>query len=316
MTTANGSQVNVGRSGGNGGRVLDARPVFRFAPSPNGFLHLGHAYSALFTQAAAQNSGGRLLLRIEDIDIGRSRPVFEAAIYDDLTWLGFEWERPARRQSEHFSDYATPIARLGALGLVYPCFATRREIVQAVAAKGKLGECDPDGAPVYPGIYRNMPANISRPRIDAGEPYALRLNMRAAAALAREKAGGAIHFRSVAENGGEQLTEAQPERWGDIVLARKDVPTSYHIAVVVDDALQGVTHVTRGMDLLAATDIHRVLQILLDLPEPVYCHHRLIVDKEGRKLAKTHRDKSIKSFREEGATARQIREIVGFAGSI
>ncbi len=292
--------------------MQDARPVFRFAPSPNGFLHLGHAYSALFTQAMARRHGGRLLLRIEDIDLGRSRAEFEAAIYDDLAWLGFEWDRPARRQSEHFDDFAKPVAMLRELGLVYPCFATRSEIVQAMTAKGRLGECDPDGAPLYPGLYRNVPAEISEVRITAGEPYALRLDMKAAAALAREKAGGVIGFRSLSEDGSETLVEARPERWGDIILARKDVPTSYHIAVVTDDALQGVSHVTRGTDLLAATDIHRLLQILLDLPEPVYCHHPLIVDREGRKLSKSHRDKSLRSLREEGATARQIREMIGF----
>jgi glutamyl-Q tRNA(Asp) synthetase len=292
--------------------MQDARPVFRFAPSPNGFLHLGHAYSALFTQAMARRHGGRLLLRIEDIDLGRSRAEFEAAIYDDLAWLAFDWDRPARRQSEHFDDFAKPVAMLKELGLVYPCFATRSEIVQAMTAKGRLGECDPDGAPLYPGLYRNVPPEISEARIAAGEPYALRLDMKAAATLAREKAGGVIGFRSLNNDGNETLVEAWPERWGDIILARKDVPTSYHIAVVTDDALQGVSHVTRGTDLLAATDIHRLLQILLDLPEPVYCHHPLIVDQEGRKLSKSHRDKSLRSLREEGATARQIREMIGF----
>lgn len=291
--------------------MLNAKPVFRFAPSPNGFLHLGHAFSALFTQQAARAHGGRVLLRIEDIDGGRSRPEFEAAIYEDLAWLGFEWERPVRRQSEHLDAYASAVARLEALGLVYPCFATRREIVEAVAAKGKLGECDPDGAPLYPGLYRNTPRRFSEARIAAGEPYALRLDMKAAAALAREKTGGAIGFRSLAADGGEAAREARPERWGDIILARKDIPTSYHIAVVTDDALQGVTHVTRGTDLLAATDIHRLLQLLLDLPEPIYCHHRLIVDQYGRKLSKSHRDTSLRLLREDGATARQIKQMVG-----
>jgi glutamyl-Q tRNA(Asp) synthetase len=292
--------------------MLNAKPVFRFAPSPNGYLHLGHAFSALFTQRMAREHGGRVLLRIEDIDSGRSRPEFEAAIYEDLAWLGFEWERPVRRQSEYLDAYASAVARLDTLGLVYPCFATRREIVEAVAAKGKLGECDPDGAPLYPGLYRNTPRHMSEARIAAGEPYALRLDMKAAAALAREKAGSAIRFRSLAADGGEEAAhEARPERWGDIVLARKEIPTSYHIAVVTDDALQGVTHVTRGTDLLAATDIHRLLQLLLDLPEPIYCHHRLIVDQFGRKLSKSHRDTALRRLREEGATASQIKRMVG-----
>jgi len=252
-------------------------------------------------------------LRIEDIDRGRSRPEFEASIYEDLAWLGLEWEQPVRRQSDHFADHAKTLDRLKALGLIYPCFATRREIIAAVAANGGRVEHDPDGAPLYPGLYRNTPAKVSRARIEAGEPHALRLYMEAAAALAREKTGGPIMIRNFDRDGRETLSEAHPERWGDVVLARKDAPTSYHLAVVTDDALQGVTHVTRGTDLLAATDVHRLLQILLDLPGPVYCHHRLILGAEGRKLSKSNRDRSIRSLRAEGAAAEDIRRMVGLS---
>ncbi len=282
------------------------RPVFRFAPSPNGYLHLGHAYSALFAWRMAQRFGGRFLLRIEDIDTDRSRPEFEAAIFDDLAWLGLEWEQPVRRQSQHFGFYAGYLRRLKALGVLYPCFATRREIAEASAAHGGAIARDPDGAILYPGLYRGLPEAECRRRIEAGEPYALRLDMAKAAALARASSGGAIRFRVFAPDGSVSVSAANPERWGDAVLARKDVPASYHLAVTADDALQGVTHVTRGADLLAATDIHRLLQILLKLPEPVYCHHPLVTDENGRKLSKSHGDKSLRSLRAEGLTPEAV----------
>jgi glutamyl-Q tRNA(Asp) synthetase len=290
--------------------MQDAGPVFRFAPSPNGYLHLGHAFSALYTAEMARRFGGRFLLRIEDIDLFRSRPEFEAAIYEDLAWLGLQWEEPVRRQSEHFDLYYAAIARLDALGLIYPCFATRREIAEAVAARGKLAGYDPDGAPLYPGLYRNSPRELSMERMATGEPYALRLDMEMAAALGREMAGGTIAVREFSPSGAEHRREARPERWGDIVLARKDVAASYHVAVVADDALQGVTHVSRGADLASATDIHRLLQILLKLPDPAYCHHRLILDPVGRKLSKSHQDKGLRHLREEGVTAARIKEMV------
>ncbi len=292
--------------------MSQSRPVFRFAPSPNGYLHLGHAYSALFSHAMAWRHGGRFLLRIEDIDCERSRPEFEQAIYEDLAWLGIEWEQPVRRQSEHFDAYAASLARLRTLGVIYPCFASRREVAMAVMVKGGTVPCDPDGVPLYPGLYRHAPQAVSTARIAAGEPYALRLDMEKAVALAQSKSGGRIGFRNMDESGRETVRDAAPEHWGDVVLARKDFPASYHLAVVTDDALQAVTNVTRGMDLLAATDIHRVLQILLDLPDPVYCHHGLIVDDDGRKLSKTHRDRSLRSLRAEGATPERIKQMVGF----
>ncbi len=293
-----------------------ATPVFRFAPSPNGYLHLGHAFSALFTQEMARRHDGQMLLRIEDIDAGRSRPEFEAAIYEDLAWLGIAWEQPVRRQSDHFDDYVVRLAQLDGAGLVYPCFATRREIADAVAAKGALASRDPDGAPLYPGLCRDLPEDERQRRIAADEPYTLRLDMAAAIGAAKARGPWPIRIRNIDADGGDFLTEAQPERWGDVVLARKDVPTSYHIAVVTDDAIQGITHVTRGLDLLAATDIHRLLQRLLGLPEPVYCHHRLIVDADGRKLSKSLRDKSVRSLRSEGAQPQDIKRMVGFGGDL
>lgn len=297
--------------------MLNAEPVFRFAPSPNGYLHLGHGFSALFTQAMARRHGGRLLLRIENIDLDRARPEFEEAIYEDLAWLGVEWGESVRRQSEHFDVYAATIARLGALGLLYPCFATRREIIEAMVKQGKMAPHGPDGAPIYPGLCRNMPASESEARIAAGDAHTLRLNMEMAIALAREMTGGPILIHSIGEEGGRvDVREASPQRWGDVVLARKQVPTSYHVSVVSDDALQGVTHVTRGMDLYHATDIHRLLQILLDLPEPIYCHHRLILDPLGRKLSKSFQDNGLRALRAEGITPAQIREFVGFSGNM
>lgn len=284
--------------------------VVRFAPSPNGELHLGHAYSALLAYDAARRAGGRFLLRIEDIDIGRCRRHFEAQIYDDLAWLGLEWERPVRRQSEHFATYRKAAAELEALGVLYPCFATRREIAEAARAKGRQMR-DPDGALIYPGLYRDAPpGEIARRRAN-GEPYALRIDMARAIALARDRVGGHLSFKAFDASGREKEVCADPARWGDAVIARKDVPASYHLAVVVDDALQGVTHVIRGQDLLAATGIHRLLQILLDLPQPLYHHHRLITGENGRKLSKSHRDKSLRSLRQEGATPMDIRRLLG-----
>lgn len=287
-----------------------SRPVFRFAPSPNGELHLGHAYSALFTAAAARAAGGRFLLRIEDIDLTRCRPEYETRIYEDLGWLGLQWEKPVRRQSDHFADYAGALARLDAMGLLYPCFASRKQIAEAVA-HAAAPAFDPDGAPLYPGLFRDAPlADVER-RKAAGEPYAIRLDVRKATAAARKKLGGAsLSFRETDGDGGETIHIADPERWGDVVLARKETPASYHLAVVVDDALQGVTRVTRGRDLFAATDMHRLLQTLLDLPEPLYHHHRLITDHDGRKLSKSRRDTSLRSLRAEGKTPTDILSLL------
>ena len=283
-------------------------PVFRFAPSPNGELHLGHALSALIGYERARSYGGRFLLRIEDIDIGRSRERFVAGIFEDLAWLGLSWEEPVVFQSRRLAAYAEAVARLRSVGLLYPCFATRAEI--EAAAPG--GPTDPDGAPLYPGLYKGRDdADIAR-RTTAGEPFALRLDMQRALATAAARLRGAdLTFTELAEDDTPQTLAAHPERWGDAVIVRKDIPTSYHLAVVVDDAWQGVTHVTRGRDLFAATDLHRLLQVLLDLPAPLYHHHRLITDSTGRKLAKSARDTSLKSLRESGATPADIRRLVG-----
>ena len=284
------------------------QPVFRFAPSPNGELHLGHALSALIGYAHARACGGRFLLRIEDIDTARSRPHFVAGIFDDLTWLGIAWEEPVVFQSQRLPAYRAAADRLERMGLTYPCFATRAEIEAAAAG----GARDPDGAPLYPGLYRGRDAGEIAPRRASGEPFALRIDMENAIAQAAAKLGGApVCFTELAEDGAAQTIEARPERWGDAVIVRKDAPASYHLAVVVDDAWQGVTHVTRGRDLYPATDLHRLLQVLLDLPAPLYHHHRLITDDTGRKLAKSARDTSLRALRECGCTPADIRRMVG-----
>ena len=294
------------RSHNNNEPVL--QPVFRFAPSPNGELHLGHALSAIIGYERARACGGRFLVRIEDIDVSRSRERFVAGIFEDLAWLGLTWEQPVVFQSQRMAAYAEAAGRLGARGLLYPCFATRAEI-EAAAVGGRL---DPDGAPLYPGLYKGRDAaEISR-RTASGEPHALRLDMDAAIAVAAAKLQGApLTFSELGENGTPQTITVRPARWGDAVIARKDTPTSYHLAVVVDDAWQGVTHVTRGRDLFPATDLHRLLQVLLDLPAPLYHHHRLIADAAGRKLAKSARDTSLKSLRQSGATPADVRRLVG-----
>ena len=280
------------------------QPVFRFAPSPNGELHLGHAFSALFTAQAAAQAGGRFLLRIEDIDQTRARADYETQIYKDLAWLGLHWEEPVRRQSQHFADYQRALDTLMSAELIYPCFATRAQIATASLAK------DPDGAPLYSGLWRDAPAAQVADQMAAGTPYALRLNM----ARALQLAPADLVFKEELQGpGGEHgLVRATPAIWGDVIIARKDVPTSYHLAVVVDDALQGITHVTRGQDLFYATHIHRVLQALLDLPTPRYRHHRLICDETGRKLSKSVRDTSLRALRDGGATPADICRMVGF----
>lgn len=280
-------------------------PVFRFAPSPNGYLHLGHALSALLNAEAARAAGGRMLLRIEDIDVTRCRPEFEAAIYEDLAWLGVTWDEPVRRQSEHFADYRAALARLEAMDLVYPSFESRAEIAALVAEREPWPR-DPDGAPLYPGVARSMPQDERARRIAAGEPYALRLDMQKAMA----QFGGRLTW---AESGdgvtGEIL--ADPAAWGDVILARKDTPASYHLAVVVDDAHQGVTDVVRGLDLFHATSMHRLLQTLLGLPAPRYRHHRLILDADGRKLSKSTAATALRELRAQGLTPSDIRRRVG-----
>lgn len=282
--------------------------VTRFAPSPNGLLHAGHALSAFTAFELAQRHGGRFLLRIEDIDTARARPEFVEAIYQDLAWLGLTWEQPVLVQSQHFQEYFAAAERLIAQGLLYPCFATRSEI-EAAADPANL---DPDGAPIYPGLWKSAPADAIAARMVAGENPALRLDMAAALSAVRAKLSGApLTFTERDEHGQSTVVVASPERWGDAVIVRKDVPASYHLAVVVDDARQGVTHVTRGQDLLAATDLQRLLHVLLDLPEPVYSHHRLIRWADGRKLSKSSGDMGLRSLRNEGAKAEDLRQAIG-----
>lgn len=284
------------------------QPVFRFAPSPNGYLHLGHAYSALANAEFARHLGGRFLVRIEDIDTTRCRKDLVAASLEDLAWLGLAWEEPVLQQSAHFPRYRAVAADLEAKELLYPCFCTRNDIAQAA---GGSPARDPDGAPVYPGTCRHLDAATREARRVSGDPFALRLDM--AAALARI---GERHF-GWREASGERLGSvtaitARPEKWGDVVLVRKEIPTSYHLSVVLDDALQGVTHVVRGTDLYEATAIHRVLQVLLGLPEPRYHHHTLIRDEAGSKLAKSAASKPLRTLRAEGVTPAVIREQLGF----
>ncbi|WP_262300015.1 tRNA glutamyl-Q(34) synthetase GluQRS [Microvirga sesbaniae] len=288
------------------------KPVFRFAPSPNGRLHLGHAYSALLNADFAGRFGGRFLLRIEDIDITRCRPDFEAAIHEDLAWLGLQWEIPVRRQSEHFADYRAAFLKLKGRGVVYPCFCTRRDIVQAVARReqesGRDWPRDPDGAPLYPGTCREVPAAEAERRIAAGEPQAWRLD----SAAAQKLRPGPHAFRRFDRDGREETVAADPWRWGDAVIVRKETPSSYHLSVVVDDALQGVTHVVRGQDLEAATDLHVLLQALLDLPTPLYHHHGLVLDPTGDKLAKSRQSPALSELRADGVTPQAIRRRLGF----
>lgn len=286
-------------------------PVFRFAPSPNGYLHLGHALSAFLNHDMARAASGRLLLRIEDIDTTRCRPEYEHAIHDDLTWLGIDYERPVRRQSEHTDSYHAALDRLKAMGLVYPAFMSRGEVKRFVAeheATGKPWARDPDGAPLYPPQDRDIQPADARARIAAGTQHVWRLDMAKALATVGD-------IPSFVETGPENAgtLKLTPAIWGDVMLWRADAPSSYHLSVVVDDALQGVTHIVRGLDLFAATPVHRLLQTLLDLPAPVYHHHRLILGQDGRKLSKSQGDTALSALRLEGFSALDIRRRVGLA---
>lgn len=270
--------------------------IARFAPSPTGFLHLGHAYSALLAWRAARQAGGRFLLRIEDIDRARCREEFVNAISEDLAWLGLDWDGAVRRQSEHCDDYRAALDRLIDAGLVYPCFCTRAaikaEVARAVdAPQGEVGV-------LYPGTCRQLSDDERAQRLGAGEGFALRLDV--ARAMAQT---GALDW----EEDGRGRIVARPETLGDVVLARKDTPTSYHLAVTVDDALQGVTLVTRGADLFTATHIHRLLQALLDLPVPRYRHHRLLTDASGKRFAKRDKALTLRALREAGRTPEEVR---------
>jgi glutamyl-Q tRNA(Asp) synthetase len=279
--------------------------VTRFAPSPTGRLHLGHAYSALVANHAAREAGGRFLLRMEDIDYGRCRAEFDTAIIDDLAWLGLDWEQPVRRQSEHMDDYRQALDRLQTMGMLYPCFCTRREIQAEIADAGQAPH-GPDG-PLYPGTCRSLDAASRDREMEAGKPFVLRLDT----VQATEAAG-----RLTWVDRDQGTVDAEPEVFGDVVLARKDTPTSYHLAVTLDDHLQGVTKVTRGEDLFAATHVHRLLQALLELDVPDYHHHRLLTDGAGKRFAKRDKATTIIDLRQAGKSPAEVRVLAGWTESL
>lgn len=279
--------------------------VTRFAPSPTGYLHIGHAYSATLAFRAAQSLGGRFLLRIEDIDQERSRPEFVDAIFEDLVWLGLEWGAPVRHQSEHFDEYRAILDTLDAAGLLYPCFCSRKDILAEIAHAGAAPK-GPEG-PVYPGICRRLAEGERRRRVAAGEPHAIRLDVVAARA-----ATGDLEWLD--RRGGIQA--AKPEIFGDVVLARRDTPVSYHLAVSLDDHVQGVNLVVRGKDLFASTHVHRLLQALLGLSTPIYDHHELLTDASGRRYAKRNRSLTIRSLRQAGKSPTEVKVLAGLSVEI
>ena len=288
-------------------------PVLRFAPSPNGRLHLGHAYSALLNERVARDWGGTLLLRIEDIDPARATAERIAGVEADLAWLGLDWPRPARRQSDHMDAYRDAAVTLRSAGLLYPCFCSRGDIAAAVALDeartGEPARRDPDGTPLYPGTCRPMPSAVAVARIAAGESHAWRIDM----TKALGDVAGLCWTEFDPATGQDEAIAAHPLRWGDVVLVRREVATSYHLAVVVDDAIQGITHVVRGRDLLAATDIHALLARRLGLAAPRYHHHRLLTDAAGQKLAKSRDSDSLAAMRAAGVTPGEIHSRLGFA---
>ena len=271
--------------------------VTRFAPSPTGYLHLGHAAAALIAWARARQAGGRFLLRIEDLDPARCRPAFTTALIEDLIWLGLDWDGPPRLQSAHLPDYQAALDQLAARDLLYPCFCTRSAIVREIAAAPH----SPDGGPLYPGTCRALSPAARTARIAAGAPYALRLDMDQARAIA-----GPLRYHEEAAG----WCPCAPQRFGDVILARKDVPASYHLCVTHDDALQGVTLVTRGEDLRPATDLHRLLQALFGWPAPAYAHHPLLTGPNGKRLAKRDGAASLRSLRASGASPDQVRALI------
>lgn len=283
---------------------IQSDKIFRFAPSPNGFLHLGHAYSALFTARAAQQAGGTFLLRIEDIDRERSKPEFLDAIFEDLSWLGLSWPDPVMYQSARLHFYEEAAEKLKGMNLLYPCFCSRTEI-----AANQTGQKDPDGAPIYPGTCKHLSKSEIDRRLQAGEAANWRLATNEALAQT-----GNLTFTIAQPTPDDrpQIRYARPERWGDVVIQRKITPTSYHLSVVVDDAAQNISHVTRGRDMEAATDIHVLLQFLLGLPSPIYTHHKLIHDENDKKLSKSKAAMSLREWRENGETPNDVRTHLGF----
>ena len=287
-----------------------SKPVFRFAPSPNGLLHLGHAYSALLNQKMAREAQGKLLLRIEDIDIQRCTPELETQMLHDLEWIGFEWDEKPRRQSQHFDDYAEALKRLKDQDFVYPSTLSRSEIKKIISAKKDQDidwPCDPDGTPLYPGAERELSRSQCEEIFESGNNYALRLNTQ----KLNNHIGKKLSWTEITD---DQITKvtAKPLAWGDVIIARKDFPMSYHLCCTVDDAIQGITHVVRGKDLYDATSIHCMLNAFFGHEQPVYHHHELILDVTGQKLSKSKQHKSLKELRSEGLKGEQIREQLGF----
>jgi len=279
--------------------------VTRFAPSPTGYLHLGHAFAAKFAYAMARAKRGRFLLRLEDIDQGRARPEFAEAILEDLHWLAFRWDGPVLAQSSRFEAYRAALARLDSDGLLYPCFCTRTQIADEIARAIEAPH-GPEG-PHYPGTCKQHSSEERTERIAAGAAYALRLDAQKAA---RRVGPLAFHEEGMGPEGEHGVISVDPTLFGDVVLARKDTPASYHLAVVVDDAFQGVTLVTRGNDLFSATHVQRVLQALLGLEEPAYAHHKLILGPDGKKFSKRDQSVTLKGLREAGKTPNDIFEIL------
>jgi glutamyl-Q tRNA(Asp) synthetase len=287
-------------------------PTVRFAPSPNGLLHAGHARSAMLNWRFAKAHDGTFLLRIEDIDTTRARPEFETAIFEDLVWLGIDWPKPVRRQSEHFAAYQAALSELRRLGLLYPAFLSRAETtarISEIESTGRIWPRDPDGAPHYPGNDRALSARQRDERIAAGEPHAWRLDMQTVLDGLDTPLSWAEYGSGPSGETGQII--ADPGAWGDVILARRDVPASYHLSVSVDDAVQNITDVIRGEDLFAATSVHRLLQHLLGLPAPRYHHHGLVRDQEGRKLSKSDGSTSITSLRQQGASPEDILTLAG-----
>jgi glutamyl-Q tRNA(Asp) synthetase len=279
--------------------------VTRFAPSPTGYLHRGHGFSALTAEATARAAGGRLLLRMEDIDATRCQPDYETAIYEDLAWLGIQWDEPVRRQSEHVGDYAAALRRLGERSLLYRCFRTRKEVAE------EIGRAPHGAMEVFRGAPLE-PAEETR-RVEAGEPFAWRLSLSAAKTALGGFDGLGFLEEGLGPNGEHGEIQARPELGGDVVLARKELGVAYHLAAVFDDALQGVTHVIRGQDLFEATHVQRLLQALLETPTPVYHHHRLLTGPDGKRYAKRDRAETLREIRARGVTAEALRREMGFA---
>jgi glutamyl-Q tRNA(Asp) synthetase len=296
------------------------QPIFRFAPSPNGYLHLGHAFSALINQQICKSINGKMLLRLENTDISRCRNCYEEAIVEDLTWIGFKWQGEIRRQSDHFDHYAGVLDDLEHEGLAYPSFLSRRQINYLVTEKeeatGKSWPRDPDGAVHYPGNECNLNSEIRQQMRDDNPNFAMRLNIKEAQNWLVRQMPGALAWRemdheSKASGAYIKQTNCHPQLWGDLVLGRQDIPASYHLACVVDDGLQGVTHVVRGKDIYPATAVHRLLQEVLGLPDPIYFHHDLIVDEEGNKFSKRHGQTSLRELRQAGLQPGDIHRMIG-----